>query len=201
MNETIQCISQRNHLFIPAIYIWFLSILFLMPRCCTYHTRLFIVTKFEVVIFEGYSCDICVSIPWCPSFGWRNGRDGYCLGNVRLSGWSFVAEKHRASSVGQPDRPLMTPHVSPVDFPLASVVFVVCLFVFAKVWHQKATSEVFLPGRSALSLYIVVGSVVFIVWKTLVSKLSHDIQQCVAYSFPSGQCSPSSFSGINHKFC
>ena len=144
------------------------------------------------VTFGGYSCDICVSIPWCPSFGWRNGRDGYCLGNVRLSGWSFVAEKHRASSVGQPDRPLMTPHVSPVDFPLASVVFVVCLFVFAKVWHQKATSEVFLPGRSALSLYIVVGSVVFIVWKTLVSKLSHDIQQCVAYSFPSGQCSPSS---------
>lgn len=146
----------------------------------------------KVATFGGYSCDICVSIPWCPSFGWRNGRDGYCLGNVRLSGWSFVAEKHRASSVGQPDRPLMTPHVSPVDFPLASVVFVVCLFVFAKVWHQKATSEVFLPCRSALSLYFVVGSVVFIVWKTLVSKLSHDIQQCVAYSFPSGQCSPSS---------
>ena len=86
----------------------------------------------KVVTFGGYSCDICVSIPWCPSFGWRNGRDGYCLGNVRLSGWSFVAEKHRASSVGQPDRPLMTPHVSPGDFPLA----VSCL-CFAYLYLQK----------------------------------------------------------------
>ena len=50
MNETIQCISQRNHLFIPAIYICFLSILFLMPRCCTYHTRLFIVTKLRILL-------------------------------------------------------------------------------------------------------------------------------------------------------
>ena len=76
MNETIQCISQRNHLFIPAIYIWFLSILFLMPRCCTYHTRLFIVTKFRSCYFWGlflwYMClNTLVSKLWVAQWeGW-----------------------------------------------------------------------------------------------------------------------------------